>query len=90
MCGCGIEAISDTKGDGIMKKDDEQEIAFELADDLTMWASQIREAGRGDGALPSPWNIDDWLARYRWLYQAERESRESWTTGMAPCKGEEE
>ena len=88
MCGCGIEAISGAEGDGIMNKDDEQVI--ELADDLTMLATQIREAGRGEGALPNPWHVDDWLARYRWLYQAERGSRESWTTGMAPYKWEEE
>jgi hypothetical protein len=49
--------------------DDEQVI--ELADDLTMLASRIREAGRGECALPNPWNIDDWLSRYRWLYQGD-------------------
>ena len=67
MRGGGIEAVSDTKGDGIMKNDNEEVI--ELADDLTMLASQIREAGQGEGALPHPWHIDDWLTRYRCLYR---------------------
>lgn len=35
-----------------------------LADDLTMLASQIREAANDQGDLPSPWRIDDWLANY--------------------------
>ena len=45
------------------KATDEQ--AIDLADDLAMLATQIREAGRGEGALPNPWSIDDWLVRYR-------------------------
>lgn len=37
----------------------------ELADDLAMFATQIREHARGEGSLPNPWQIDDWMARYR-------------------------
>ena len=35
------------------------------ADDLAMFASQIREAMRGEGDLPHPWKFDDWLVDYR-------------------------
>ncbi len=35
------------------------------ADDLSMFASQIREAMKGEGDLPHPWAFDDWLVIYR-------------------------
>lgn len=38
------------------------------ADDLAMFASQIREFSEGQGTLPHPWRIDDWLSDYRGLF----------------------
>ncbi|MHB0965542.1 MAG: hypothetical protein ACYC36_03720 [Bellilinea sp.] len=35
------------------------------ADDLAMFANQIREFEKGQGSLPHPWKIDDWLTDYR-------------------------
>ena len=35
------------------------------ADNLSMFASQIREAMKGEGDLPHPWALDDWLVDYR-------------------------
>jgi hypothetical protein len=43
-------------------------VVDDLASDLTMLSSQIREAGRGEGALPNPWHIEDWLVRYSQYY----------------------
>lgn len=40
----------------------------EVADDLTMLASQLQEALRGEGDMPSPWTFDDWFTRYRDVY----------------------
>lgn len=36
-----------------------------LADELTMFASQIGESAAGQGSHVNPWHIDDWLVRYR-------------------------
>lgn len=46
---------------------------LELADDLTMLASQIREAAHCDqDGLPSTWRLDDWLT----CYKTEKEGAE--------------
>lgn len=38
----------------------------ELADDLQMLASQIREStGDPKNAAPHPWTFDDWFTKYR-------------------------
>ncbi len=42
------------------------------ADDLHMFASQIREAMRGEGDLPHPWALDDWLVIYRDRFDRSR------------------
>jgi len=47
---------------------------FRLADDLTMFASSIREAANNQGKLPHPWRIDDWLTMYRIRFEAQAKS----------------
>lgn len=42
------------------------------ADDLHMFASQIREAMKGEGNLPHPWTFDDWLVIYRDRFDRSR------------------
>lgn len=42
------------------------------ADDLCMFASQIREAMKGEGDLPHPWTLDDWLVDYRDRFDRRR------------------
>ena len=44
----------------------------ELADDLTMLASQLREKGNDP---PHPWTLDDWLERYRTWHKARKPAR---------------
>lgn len=41
-----------------------------LADDLLMFATQLREAVDGEGDAPHPWRFDDWLACYRRAFDA--------------------
>lgn len=50
----------------------QQTEAAELSDMLTMLASQIREASAGEGDLPNPMRLDDWMVDYRSLYSQVR------------------
>jgi hypothetical protein len=43
----------------------------QLADDLTMLASQLRESTEADDNAPSPWTFDDWLTEYRTWYESK-------------------
>lgn len=47
----------------------------ELADDLTMLASQLREAAAGLGDPPSHFWLDDWMSRYRTAVRSFYERR---------------
>ena len=46
-----------------------------LADDLLMFATQLREAVDGEGDAPHPWRFDDWLACYRRAFYAPSNTR---------------
>lgn len=45
----------------------------DLADDLTMLATQLREHLRGGGDPPHPHTIDDWMTEYRDAYRLHRQ-----------------
>lgn len=36
----------------------------ELADELAMYSTQLREALKGEGEPPHPWNLEPWLNEY--------------------------
>lgn len=44
-----------------------------LADELTMFASQLREHVSGAGDPPNPARLDDWLAEYRDAFRLQRQ-----------------
>ncbi|MBI2313556.1 MAG: hypothetical protein HYU77_13735 [Betaproteobacteria bacterium] len=51
------------------------------ADELSMFATQIREAMAGTGDLPHPWKLDDWLVDYRDRFDRRHKGPNTQLTG---------
>lgn len=54
-----------------------KETADSLADNLNMFASQIRESLKNESELPHPWVFDDWLNDYRTYWHSKMPTKRS-------------